>query len=117
MLITKTSYMAGLQCPKFLWHRIHRPESLMVKESEYPPVLGRGQEVGLLAQSLFPDGISIDSSAPIRERLAATRRALAVQRPIYEAAVASGDLYAQVDILVPSRGGWNIVEVKFNHGC
>jgi hypothetical protein len=104
--------MAGLQCPKFVWHRVHKPESLLVEESDAPPVLAIGQDVGILAQSLFPDGATIDSFLPIRERIAATSRALINKTPIYEAAISAGDLYAQVDILVPVRGGWDLVEVK-----
>jgi len=112
MLITKTNYMAGLQCAKFVWHRVHKPGELVAQGSDGPPVLAIGQDVGILAQSLFPDGITVDSSLPIRERISATARAIASKKPIYEAAVSSGDLYAQIDILLPVKGGWDIVEVK-----
>ena len=112
MLITKTNYVAGLQCPKFLWHRVHEPESLISDEIDGPPVLRIGQDVGMLAQSLFPDGVAIASTLPIKERIAATIQALSGRKPIYEAAVSAGDLYAQIDILVPDRAGWAIVEVK-----
>ena len=112
MLITKTNYMAGLQCSKLLWTRVHRPEDLVTEGDDVPSAIERGQEVGIQAQSLFPGGIAIDTSLRLPDRITATRKALLSRKPIYEAAIAFTDLYAQIDILVPVRGGWDIVEVK-----
>jgi len=112
MRISKTSYMAGLQCLKQLWHRIHKPDLVAIEDDDHQQVLITGQEVGLYARKLFPDGIAIDSILNMQDRIKATRDALAQRKPIYEAAISSGNLYAQIDILVPVRGGWDIVEVK-----
>ncbi len=115
MLITKTNYMAGLQCPKLLWTRVHRPEDL-VTDDDAPSPIERGQEVGIQARSIFPHGNAIDTSLRLQDRIAATRQAILSRKPIYEAAIAVADLYAQIDILVPARGGWDIVEVKSTTG-
>ena len=112
MLITKTKYMAGLQCLKLLWIQIHKPKLLEIEDDALQQILLAGQEVGLFARQLFPGGIAIDSSLNFWDRIKVTREALAQRRPIYEAAISSGNLYAQIDILVPVTGGWNIVEVK-----
>ncbi len=111
MHISKSSYMAGLQCLKYLWNRIHRPE-LIVYDAARQKILMAGQEVGLCARNLFPDGIAIDTTSSISDRIKATQAALTQRKPIYEAAIGSGNLYAQIDILAPVRGGWDIVEVK-----
>ncbi|MCX6994073.1 MAG: DUF2779 domain-containing protein [Kiritimatiellaeota bacterium] len=112
MLITKTNYMAGLQCSKLLWTRVHRPKDLVTEGDDVPSAIERGQEVGIQAQSLFPGGIAIDTALRLSDRITATRKALLSRKPIYEAAIAFTDFYAQIDILVPVRGGWDIVEVK-----
>jgi len=111
MRISKSSYMAGLQCLKLLWNRIHEPD-LLVEDDALQRVFLTGQEVGLFARKLFPDGIAIDTTLSMSDRIKATRDALTQRKPIYEAAISSGSLYAQLDILVPVRGGWDIVEVK-----
>jgi len=111
MRISKTSYMAGLQCHKLLWNRIHKPELLVVDDA-LQQVFIKGQEVGLYARKLFPDGIAIDTTLSMSDRIKTTQEALNKRKPIYEAAVSTGNLYAQIDILVPVRGGWDIVEVK-----
>jgi len=111
MRISKTSYMSGLQCLKLLWTRIHEPELLVVDDA-LQQVFIKGQEVGLYARKLFPDGISIDTTLSMADRIKTTQEALTKRKPIYEAAVSTGNLYAQIDILVPVRGGWDIVEVK-----
>ena len=111
MRISKSSYMAGLQCLKLLWNRIHKPD-LLVEDDAPQRVFLTGQEVGLFARKLFPDGIAIDTTLSTSDRIKTTRDALTQRKPIYEAAIGSGNLYAQVDILVPARGGWDIVEVK-----
>ena len=111
MRISKTSYMAGLQCRKLLWTRIHEPD-LLVEDDDSKRVFTTGQEVGLYARKLFPNGIAIDTTLSIPDRIKATQAALTQRKPIYEAAICSGNLYAQIDILVPVSSGWDIVEVK-----
>ena len=111
MRISKTSYMAGLQCLKLLWNRIHAPD-LLVEDDDRQRVLITGQEVGLYARKIFPDGIAIDSTLNMQDRIKATQNALSQGKTVYEAAINSGNIYAQIDILVPVRGGWDIVEVK-----
>ncbi|MFH0753197.1 MAG: DUF2779 domain-containing protein, partial [Candidatus Omnitrophota bacterium] len=118
MHISKTSYMAGLQCLKLLWNRIHKPELLVVDDA-LQQVFIKGQEVGLSGNRLRLSGnrlraygIRIDTKLSMPDRIKATHAALAQRKPVYEAAIGSGNMYAQIDILIPVRGGWAIVEVK-----
>lgn len=96
--ITKTKYCSGVQCPKMLWLKEHKPDefdnSVM---NEF--VLETGSEVGDLAMGLFGafTEVSRDSNmAMVRE----TEKLLAAgERIIAEASFAYEGLFCSVDIL------------------
>ncbi len=52
--ITKTLYCTGVQCPKMLWLKIHKPE-LFDDSVMNQSVLEAGTKVGELARELFGD--------------------------------------------------------------
>jgi hypothetical protein len=101
-----------MQCPKLLWRQVHQPETIPAHSEATQAIFKQGHEVGELAQSLYPDGISIPWETPPAEKLALTKSALQQGLPIYEATFSSSGAYAQVDILVPDGDSWNIIEVK-----
>ena len=110
--ISKSKYLSGLQCPKLLWRQVHQPGTMPAHSEATQAIFAQGHEVGELAQSLYPGGISIPWKSTPAEKLALTQSALPELRPIYEATFSAGGAYAQVDVLVPDGDSWNIIEVK-----
>lgn len=113
--LTKSRYVAGLQCPKLLWWKVHEPDA-----PELRPDAGAqarfdwGHRVGEEARRRVPGGVLIDVPyGEFRRRLAATRAALdAGAKAVYEASFMADDVFVAVDILERKRGGYVLVEVK-----
>ena len=114
--ISKSKYLSGLQCPKLLWSLFHDAESIPPYSAGTEAIFAQGHDVGVLAQSLYPGGLSIPWEASPADKLTLTQEALKGGQPIYEATFAAGGGYCQVDILVPDGSVWNIVEVKSSTG-
>jgi hypothetical protein len=58
--ITKTSYIDGILCPKYLWDKVHEPSKLPPETSIDKLRKSDGQLVGQKARELFPDGIRLE---------------------------------------------------------
>src|ERR1700730_8291081 len=56
--LTKSRYIAGLQCPRRLWSLVHEP--LPYEEPAPGSSMDIGQEVGQKAHLLFPGGVRIE---------------------------------------------------------
>ena len=115
-ILTKSKFLNGLQCPKLLWTRCNAPEQIPEPSSSLQRVFDVGNLVGKLATKRFPGGIHVDEDDFLKN-IKDTQKLLAAQnpKPIYEAGISSGRLYARADILVPSgtvQGAWDVVEVK-----
>lgn len=111
-VLSKSNYMAGAQCPKYLWTLFNAPSRIPDEGASRQFVFEQGQEVGEVAKKLFPDGVDIPTD-DFEENLRLTKTALDKRRAIFEAGFLSDDLFARVDILCPSSGnGWELVEVK-----
>ncbi len=73
----------------------------------------RGHEVGLLAQSLFPAGVSIAGIMPFDEVVTRSTELLPRRVPLFEAGFRHGQVIARADVLEPvGRDEWDIIEVK-----
>ncbi|HVH68243.1 MAG TPA: DUF2779 domain-containing protein [Gemmatimonadales bacterium] len=114
--LSKSRYLAGLQCHKQLWWRVHEPDA-----PELAPTPGQqnlfaqGREVGERARDHVPGGELID--LPFYEydnKVGATREALQRNPPaIYEAWFLADDTYVGVDILERNAPrGHTVIEVK-----
>ena len=57
MRISKSSYMAGVQCLKRLYWHVHHPELAAEMEAADEAIIAQGREVGLLARQMFPKGV------------------------------------------------------------
>lgn len=118
LYLTKSRYMAGLQCPRRLWLLVHEP--LPYKEPAPGTPLDIGQEIGRKAHLLFPGGVEI-TEAPWEHALAVTRTAALIADSdvpaIFEAAFEHDDIRIRVDVLerLPS-GAWGLREVKSSTG-
>ncbi len=113
-LVSKTTYLMGIQCPKLLWYRYNAKEEIPEADEAQQAIFDQGHEVGALAKKLFPKGIEIAKDIVELDQVAQrTQETLALRRPLFEAACKTRDCYARADILVPAgRDQWDIVEVK-----
>ena len=115
-LLSKTNFLRGLQCYKYLWTVVHEPQSIPSTDAVTQFTFDQGHEVGELAKKLFPGGMDIptgDFSANIR----ITRENMLAGRPLFEAGILAGNIFCRPDILNPAgTGEWDIIEVKSSTG-
>jgi hypothetical protein len=113
--LSKSRFVAGWQCPKLLWWKVHEP---LAEELQPDRVLqdlfDQGQHVGELAREQFPGGILIDlPHTAVEERLAATAGAIASGAPaVLEASFLGANVFVAVDILSRTETGFSLIEVK-----
>jgi hypothetical protein len=111
-LLSKTRYLNGLQCLKYLWLIYHDPQKVPGPDASTQQMFDQGHLVGELARRLFPDGINIPSEN-FKLNLDLTRRNLSAGKPLFEAGFMVNNLFSRLDILKPSfRNSWTIIEVK-----
>jgi predicted RecB family nuclease len=114
MVITKSRYLAGTQCLKRLYLMAYSPELAEQRDESDQAIIDQGQEVGLLAQQMFPGGLTVDCRD--REQAIRMTREL-VANPevpaIFEGAFEHRGVFARVDILHRRRDqSWRLIEVK-----
>ena len=116
--LTKSRYLAGLQCSRRLWLIVNEPQPYE------PPVPGSpldvGQDIGRKAHLLFPGGVLVDEE-PWRhsEAVSRTEALMADARvpAIFEAAFEFDGIRIRVDVLERlSDGAWGLREVKSSTG-
>jgi hypothetical protein len=114
--LSKSRFVAGRQCEKRLWLEIHQPE---LKDTEgAAAVFAVGNEVGALAQGLFPEGVLI-AAQPFEKALALKQTQDVVQKGatvLFEAAAEGAGGYCRADILVKVGSKWDVLEVKSSGG-
>jgi len=111
-LLSKTKYLNGLQCPKYLWILFHEPEKIPAADAATQYRFDQGHLVGELAKKLFPGGIDIPDEN-FAANLRQTRQLLEKRTPLFEAGIGIGKIYARADILNPAgKDEWDIIEVK-----
>jgi hypothetical protein len=62
MIVSKSRYLAGLQCTKLLWHHFNAKEKFHPVDEKQPSGFDQGREVGNLAKTLFSEGIEVSKS-------------------------------------------------------
>ncbi len=114
-ILSKSSYLKGLQCKKQLYlykHYYH----LQDKPSELQKaIFERGTDVGKLAQNLFPGGIDVSPKSRFNydESVAKTKELISEDEKIlYEAAFQFDRVLIISDIIVNDGRNWKIYEVK-----
>jgi hypothetical protein len=116
--LTKSRYMAGLQCPRRLWLRVHEP--LPYEEPAPGSPLDVGQEIGRKAHLLFPGGAEVTEAPWEHARAVARTAALMADASvpaIFEAAFQYDDVRIRVDVLERlTSGAWGLREVKSSSG-
>jgi len=111
--ISKSKYLAGLQCAKLLWTHYNDRDAIPEPDAAKQAIFDTGHEVGDLAKQLYPGGVEVPWSRDLGETVAATRALLPRRIPIFEASFATGGGYCRADILVPvGTDQWDLYEVK-----
>jgi hypothetical protein len=112
--ISKSGFLAGLQCSKLLWCRYNAPEAFPAVDDSTQAAFDQGHEVARLARTLYSDGREIwDGRRDLDQALRETQEAVTERRPLFESAFAYAGGFALVDILNPiGRAEWELVEVK-----
>jgi len=113
--ISKSKFVAGVQCLKRLYFQVHQPELAEEADQARETRLEQGQEVGLIAQRRFPGGVFVGFQAGVDEALAKT--AALMDDPsvpaIFEATFQHANLLVRVDILQRRpQNRWRLIEVK-----
>jgi hypothetical protein len=112
--ISKSKYMAGVQCLKRLYWQVHEPELGGVPDAAAVAIMEQGREVGKLARQLFADGVEVPFCDP-EQAIRITRELIANPEvpAIFEAAFENGGVFVRVDILHRRRDGrWRLIEVN-----
>jgi hypothetical protein len=114
--LSKSKYLAGLQCPRRLWLASHEPELGTSPSVGLSASFDEGAEIGRRARELFAGGVVVDDAARVDgEAMARTRQLLADPQvgAIFEAAFEHAGVRVRVDVLerLPD-GAWGLREVK-----
>jgi hypothetical protein len=111
--ITKSRVMSGLRCPKRLWLQTYK-RNLARPSATSQLTIANGIELGNLARFSYPDGILIEYVGQPELAVAETAQLIArsVPVPLFEAAFVHSGTLVRSDILVPTDGGWRMIEVK-----
>jgi hypothetical protein len=108
-ILSKSRLLAFHQCPKRLWLSIHKPE--LLADAAPDRHAQTGTSVGAVARGLYPDGTLIATDR-IADALSETQAAMSSKKPVFEAAFMASDVLVRTDLLLPVRGGHQLVEVK-----
>ena len=111
--LTKSKFIAGLQCELRLWNQIYRP---LPREESLPGTPQyEGTRIGALARQLFPAGVLVNNGPEDHKgALERTRRLIADNCPaIFEGAFEYNNRRIRADVLSrASEGEWFLYEVK-----
>ncbi len=113
-VLTKSGYLAALQCRRRLWLSAHAPERAAPRDAVAQAVREEGREIGLAARALFPGGVVVAASA-FDQAVARTCELLADERvpALFEAAFEHGRVRVRADIVERlAGGGFGLREVK-----
>ena len=112
--LTKTRFINGLACPKWLWLAFNAPDRLPSIDDSAQHRLDEGIRIGALARQRFPKGILVEAET-IEENVRRSTELVQQRIPLFEAGFMHSDgiSYARADVLVPvGHDRWDLVEVK-----
>ena len=114
MRLSKSKFVAGVQCLKRLYLQVHQPELATEPDAAAEAIMQQGHDVGMLARRLFPGGVgvcerSLDQAIRATRELVANREVLAIYEGVFE----HQNVLVKVDILHRRQDGrWRLIEVK-----
>lgn len=119
--LSKSKFLAGLQCHKRVYLEVHHPNWAAPPDPSMQAVLDMGTELGVLARSRFPGGVLIEEG--YRQREAALARTAMVVADLavpamFEGAFEHDGVLIRADVLERTTGTggeartWRLIEVK-----
>jgi len=117
--ISKSKFVAGVQCLKRLYFQVHDPELAAEPNAASEAIFEQGREVGLLARQMFPGGVEVSGSGGLDGAIRATRELIANPEvpAIFEGTFENGGVLVRVDMLQRRRDNrWRLLEVKSTTG-
>jgi predicted RecB family nuclease len=114
--LSKSSYLAGLQCHKRLYLERHSPHLATDPDETAQPWMGIGTDVGILARHCFPGGVLLPvDDDQIPSNLQQTKQL--IKDPtipaLFEAAFQADGVFTRTDVLRRrNRTRWQLIEVK-----
>ncbi|MBT6690519.1 DUF2779 domain-containing protein [archaeon] len=112
MLLTKSNYLLGLQCPKLLWVAKNDKQRMPEPDNSAKHNFMMGDIIGVLATKAFPGGIDL-ADLGFMENISKTKKAIKDRETIYEAGIMVNNLFSRADVLLPvGENEWDIIEVK-----
>lgn len=115
MQLSKSRYVAGHQCHRLLWWKVHEPNAVELQPDKVlQDRFDQGAQVGALARGRFEGGVRIElPHHAIAERLELTKAAMADGAPaIFEGTFVADDTRVDVDVLRREGDAWRLIEVK-----
>jgi hypothetical protein len=112
--LSKSRVVAGAQCAKLLWWRVHESDAPeLVPDALHEALFQAGHRVGAAAQACFPGGVEVAYTSDLSTMLEHTQLQLERDVPaIFEASFVHDGVFVAVDILERSGDGWTVIEVK-----
>lgn len=115
-ILSKSTYIKGLQCEKALYMQKKHPYLRDKLSIEQRAKFQRGTDVGVLAHEVFPSGIDMSPNSPSQfpKKVAETWQNLSNPdvKVMYEAVFQHNDTLIMLDMLVRESDKWLAVEVK-----
>ena len=109
VLLTKSKFMNGLQCPRLLWlaDRKQLPEPSMYDIHR----MSQGNPFEKQVHKLFSDAADL-SELDFNENITKTKEAIESRKAIFEAGIKVDEFFIRADILIPVDNGWDLYEIK-----
>ena len=112
-VLTKSTFLRGLQCSKSLMLDALQPELRTPLDSQAQLRMRLGQEVGMLARQRYPGGLIGRIPGAIEPSLQRTQELINDgAQVLYEPAFQHDGVFILVDVLVKGASGWHLIEVK-----
>jgi predicted RecB family nuclease len=113
--ISKSKFVAGVQCLKRLYLQVHQPELAAEPDGATEAIMQQGHEVGMLARQLFPGGVEVGTDGGLDRAIRATRELIANPEvpAVFEGVFERDGVLVRVDVLHRRADGrWRLIEVK-----
>lgn len=115
-ILSKSTYIKGLQCEKALYMTKKHPYLRDKLSIEQRAKFQRGTDVGILAHQCFPGGVNMTPNSPAQFPKKVTETLQSLNNPainaMYEAVFQYNDTLVMVDLLVRDGERWRAIEVK-----
>ncbi len=114
--LSKSKFLAGLQCHKRLYLEIHSPELATPPPPDRRAIMDMGTDVGVLARQYFPGGVLVEEThRQIPAALSRTAELVADPKvtAIFEGAFVWQSILVRVDVIERlDSTRWRLIEVK-----